>query len=74
MAHTLIEAGPRDDIARVIEAEFDEMPGMRLTYAQIRRLWSLSERDCRNALDHLCQCGHLDRDSSGRYMRHRLEY
>jgi hypothetical protein len=75
MAVTSIEAVPHlDDIARVIEAEFDEMPGMRLTYPQVRRLWNLSESECTCALGHLCQLGHLARDSSGRYLRNRSDY
>jgi len=75
MALTFIDAATRlDDIARMIEAEFDEMPGMRLTYPQVRRLWNLSDRECIFVLDHLCQLGHLARDSSGRYLRSRSDY
>ena len=70
MASTVTEAILRlDDIARVIDAEFDEMPGMRLTFPQIRRLWNLSESECTCALDRLCQLGHLVRDPAGRYLR-----
>jgi hypothetical protein len=70
MALTFIEAVPRlDEIARRIDAEFDEMPGMRLTYPQVRRLWNLSERECICALDRLCELGQLARDPSGRYLR-----
>ena len=75
MAITASDVAPRvDQIARRIDAEFDEMPGMRLTRAQVRRLWSLSERDCSDALEHLCAAGHLALDSSGRYLRRRFDY
>lgn len=62
------------DIARVIDAEFEEMPGMRLTAPQVRRLWNLTERESREALDYLCEAGFLVRDRLGRYVRRNLEY
>ena len=31
-----------DDLAWRIEAEFREMPGMRLSFVQVKRLWNLS--------------------------------
>ena len=75
MAITVSEIAPRVmQIARRIDAEFDEMPGMRLTYAQVRRLWSLNDHDCHDALEHLCASGHLALDSSGRYLRRGVEY
>jgi hypothetical protein len=45
----------------LIDAEYKEMPGMRLTFAQIRRLWNLSNEECGNALDHLVSAGRLIR-------------
>jgi hypothetical protein len=75
MAVTFTPLGPRvGDIARLIDAEFDEMPGMRLTTAQVRRLWNLSERECQQVLHHLCEAGFLVRDRLGRYVRRDLEY
>ena len=62
------------NIARVIHAEFREMPGMRLTEAQVRRLWHLSEHECGAVLEHLVNCGQLLRDASGRYSRRPLDY
>ena len=71
----LIEIVPRlDRITRLIDAEFGEMPGMRLTKAQVRRLWNLTESDCTDALQHLCRAGRLQQDPSGRYLRPRLKY
>ena len=75
MSVTYTPLGPRvGDIARLIDAEFDEMPGMRLTHAQVRRLWNLDERSCEEVLDHLCRAGFLVRDSGGRYFRRELRY
>jgi hypothetical protein len=72
---TFTPLGPRAaDIARLIDAEFDEMPGMRLTAQQIRRLWNLTEHECRQVLLHLCEAGLLARDALGRYRRRDLEY
>lgn len=61
-------------IASLIHAEFREMPGMRLTEAQVRRLWNLSEAECGAVLRHLVGCGHLVRDHSGRYTGRQIEY
>lgn len=56
-----------DRIVRVIDAEFREMPGMRLTPSQVRRLWNLSEGECEAVLDRLLRAGQLIRDPTGRY-------
>ena len=61
-------------ITQVIDAEFDEMPGLRLTRSQAQRLWRLSDVDCEQALDHLCESGRLTKDPTGRYFRRRLDY
>jgi len=62
------------DIARVIDAEFEEMPGMRLTDAQVRRLWNLSKHEAEVVLEYLCRVGRLVRDETGRYFRERFDY
>lgn len=54
-------------LARLIDAEFREMPGMRLTEAQVRRLWHLSHDECGAVLEYLVHRGQLLRDASGRY-------
>jgi hypothetical protein len=56
-------------VERLIEAEFNDMPGMRLTEPQVRRLWHLGSDECRSILDHLVRIGHLKQDESGRYMQ-----
>ena len=75
MAVTFTPLGPRvGDIARLIDAEFNEMPGMRLTPAQVKRLWNLTERECTQVLDYLSEAGFLVRDGLGRYVRRNLGY
>ena len=60
---------PLEDLAWTIQAEFNEMPGMRLTFAQVRRLWNLSIDDCRRVLDDLVSAGRLMQDADGRFCR-----
>lgn len=75
MSVTFTSLGPRvGDIARLIDAEFDEMPGMRLTLAQARRLWNLDQHECEEVLNHLCEAGFLVRDAGGRYVRREFDY
>jgi hypothetical protein len=52
---------------RRIYADYQEMPGLRVTLAQARRLWSLDEAACREALDVLVAKGVLARSESGTY-------
>ena len=37
---------PNDEVLRRVQGEFMEMPGLRLTEAQARRLWGLDEAAC----------------------------
>ena len=55
------------NIARIVAAEYREMPGMRLTCAQAQRLWHLSPDDCRRVFDTLVTAGTLEQDPTGRY-------
>jgi hypothetical protein len=43
----------------VIRGEFSEMPGLRLTRAQFRRLWSLEAAEGDRILEHLIRTGFL---------------
>ena len=56
-----------EGFALVIESEFKEMPGMRLTFEQVRRLWNLSTDDAVHMMNHLVAAGRLAQDESGRY-------
>jgi hypothetical protein len=57
------------EMLRIIEREYEEMPGMRLTEAQFRRLWALAPSDCEEVTAALLQSGVLSRDADGRYCR-----
>jgi hypothetical protein len=70
MMATLDRRAPRTyPLVSVIESEFAEMPGMRLTFGQVRRLWNLSTEDCARVLADLVAAGRLARDEEGRYFR-----
>ena len=53
----------------IVRAEFCEMPGLRLTLTQARRLFDLSRDECREVLDALVAEGFLQRAGSGQYAR-----
>ena len=57
------------ELLHTIEGEFAEMPGMRLTEAQFRRLWALDPTDCQHITTVLVNTGVLARDAEGRYCR-----
>ena len=56
-------------MVRRVRAEFLEMPGLKLTFAQAMRLWSLNEDDCRRVLDSLIRACFLQRTSTGDVVR-----
>jgi hypothetical protein len=66
MAATAVATLPPEDVLHMIRAEFEEMPGMRLSIPQIRRLWHLEEREGQEAIDTLVATGVLAHDESGR--------
>ena len=57
--------GSNDSTIDVIRREFGEMPGMRLTRAQFRRLWNLSLSECDRVVDMLIAEGFLVQTSGG---------
>jgi hypothetical protein len=61
-------------LLRTIEGEFDEMPGMRLTEAQFRRLWALAPAECQHVTAQLVNSGILAREADGRYCRRETFY
>ena len=63
MTHT------KEDIIRLVESDFGEMPGMCLTEAQAQRLWSLERAVCSDILETLVERGFLTRKPDGRYRR-----
>jgi hypothetical protein len=50
-------------------AEFLEMPGLRLTAAQARRLWTLDAQVCAAVLTELLACRFLKRVGGDAYIR-----
>jgi Fic family protein len=59
---------PQDIVERV-RSEYLEMPGLRLTAEQARRLWSLDLSTCRSLLDALVEANFLRRSGDGNYSR-----
>jgi len=58
-----------EDVLRRVKGEFLEMPGLRLTEAQARRLWNLDVTACRALLTALVADKFLFRTRDGAFMR-----
>jgi hypothetical protein len=58
-----------NDWLSVVEGEFREMPGLRLTKAQVQRLWGLDLVTCDALLDVLVSSRFLRRTADDAYMR-----
>ena len=58
-----------EQILRRVQGEFLEMPGLRLTEAQARRLWGLDTATCAALLEALIAARFLFRTRDGAYMR-----
>jgi hypothetical protein len=56
-------------LAGRVRAEFNEMPGMRLTLHQAARLWDMPVGTCECVLERLVSDGFLVRDRAQRYAR-----
>jgi hypothetical protein len=59
-----------DQLLKRFWAEYAEMPGLRLTSAQARRLCSVDEGTCARVLDALTAADLLVRGPDGRYALH----
>jgi DNA-binding transcriptional LysR family regulator len=57
-----------EDILRRIQAEYREMPGLRLTPAQAQRLWNLNRGTCDAALSYLVDRRFLLRTADGAFI------
>jgi Fic family protein len=64
-----ITVGGESTVMHRIEAEYVEMPGLRLTLPQAARLWGLDIRQSTRLLSELVSTGFLVRDSTGAYRR-----
>jgi hypothetical protein len=58
-----------DEVLRRVQGEFLEMPGLRLTEAQARRLWGLDVTSCHALLNALVDANFLFRTRDGAFMR-----
>jgi hypothetical protein len=61
-----------DDVLQRVQGEFLEMPGLRLTEPQARRLWGLDAASCGALLGALIDAKFLFRTRDGAFMR--VEY
>jgi hypothetical protein len=57
------------DLVRRVRGEFLEMPGLRLTMQQARRLWRLDEAACNDVLAALVDAHFLARTQDGAFVR-----
>jgi hypothetical protein len=60
-----------EEALRRVRGEYTEMPGLRLTEAQARRLWGLDETSCALLLQALVDAHFLLRTRDGSFMRAR---
>jgi hypothetical protein len=58
-----------DEVLRRVQGEFLEMPGLRVTEAQARRLWGLDAAACSAVLGVLTDARFLFRTRDGAFMR-----
>ena len=58
-----------EEVLRRVQGEFLEMPGLRLTEAQARRLWGLDAASCDALLGALVEAKFLFRTRDGAFMR-----
>ena len=58
-----------DEVLRRVQGEFLEMPGLRLTTPQARRLWGLDAAQCDALLGVLVEANFLFRTRDGAFMR-----
>ena len=60
---------PTEEVLRRVQCEFLEMPGLRLTSPQARRLWGLEAATCDALLGALVDAKFLFKTRDGAFMR-----
>ena len=60
---------PTDEVLNRVQGEFLEMPGLRLTGAQARRLWGLDASICEALLGVLVDAKFLFKTRDGAFMK-----
>jgi DNA-binding IclR family transcriptional regulator len=67
-SHTSVTSDRRDGaLLRRIRAEYQEMPGLRLTLWQASRLWGVDQDTCARVVASLTEEGFLTRTADGAY-------
>ena len=65
------DTGPGiQEVVRRIRGEFLEMPGLRLTEQEARRMWRLDETACEAVLGALVDARFLAKTRDGAFIRH----
>jgi len=59
----------RERLTRRVVSEYTQMPGLRLTVAQARRLFGVGQPACERLLERLVDAGFLARTRGGLYVR-----
>lgn len=59
----------RERLTRRVVSEYTQMPGLRLTLAQARRLFGVEQPVCERLLEMLVDAGFLARTRGGLYVR-----
>lgn len=60
----VLEHRQEHDLCARIQAEFQEVPGLRLTLPQASRFFSIEPTRCERVLDALVRAGHLATDGN----------
>ena len=67
--HEHLSSRSDEQLLRRVTGEYLEMPGLRLTREQARRLWGLDDQTSTNLLDALVDLKFLIRHADGQYAR-----
>lgn len=59
---------PPESLVDRVRGEYREMPGLRLTLAQARRLWQMDAATCETVLDELVREAFLYKTGNGAYI------
>ena len=62
------QASAEDGLRRRVEAEYLEMPGLKLTAAQASRLWAIDAAASARLLEQMVEAGVLYRARDGAYL------
>jgi len=68
-ARTSVTDRPLDALIQRARAEFQEMPGLRLTFRQMQRLWILDRQTCHALVERLLEARVVRRTASDQYVR-----